>query len=73
MRGVMGKTALSHWLQREAAAILRQAAEQPAELAARQVQVPRLTGREDSNRYGSLDMVLQHLVIVGRFSTPSVC
>lgn len=64
LRAVLGKDALTRWLRRESEAALALAASLPEALACEPVLTPRLTGLEDSSRYWSANMVLQHLVIV---------
>lgn len=64
LRATLNKDTLTRWLRRESETALALAATLPDTLACEQVLMPRLTGLEDSSRYWSANMVLQHLVIV---------
>jgi hypothetical protein len=54
------------WFEKEGRFMLRQVRAFPAGERARRVLVPRLMGIEDSSRYWSLDMALDHMVIVSQ-------
>jgi hypothetical protein len=64
MRALLSKERLSRWLRRETERVLTLAASLPEALTSHRVLMPRLTGLEDDSRYWSVNMVLQHLVIV---------
>lgn len=61
---LLPKNRLNRWLQHETAGTIALAASQPEPLTSRRVLIPRLAGLEDDSRYWSINMVLQHLVIV---------
>lgn len=63
-RVLCGKATLNRWLRRETSRAIALAASLPPALARQRVLLPRLTGLEDSSRYWSANMVLQHLFIV---------
>ncbi len=64
MNLVVSRTGASAWFRAEADRVLALARSLPPAGATKRVLIPRLAGLEDSSRYWSVCMTLEHLVIV---------
>jgi hypothetical protein len=61
---VLSRRRIGRWFRTEAERILSLARSLDPDLAARRVLIPRVMGMEDSSRYWSVYMTLQHLSVV---------